>query len=194
MEEWRPVVGYEGLYEVSSHGEVRSVDRVIQGPHGPARLRGKIRRQGLGRGGYKHVGVSKDGVARTIKVHTLVLEAFHGPRPFEDALCRHLDGDCQNNHVSNLQWGTAKENLEDSIRHGTHYRTFKEKVCPMGHPIQGPNRLDRGEKLYQCRACARLDQWVRRHPGCDKEREAALFYEEVMSGQTRNQGGRNAPL
>ncbi|MBK8720669.1 MAG: HNH endonuclease [Deltaproteobacteria bacterium] len=109
MEEWRPVVGYEGIYSVSSDGRVRrdATDA--------------IKRLGHTGHGYYNVSLSRDGVQRSRMVHRLVLEAFVGPRPdgFE---CRHLDGDGFNNSLTNLAWGTKVENQRDRIRHGTHSR------------------------------------------------------------------------
>lgn len=68
------------------------------------------------------MGVSlsnKDGKIRTTLVHSLVLNAFVGPRP-HGLLCRHMDGNPPNNNVSNLRWGTPTENQRDRIRHGTN--------------------------------------------------------------------------
>ena len=56
---------------------------------------------------------------KKIPVHQLVLLAFKGVRPSIDMLCRHLNGNCLDNNPDNLQWGTTKENAQDSIRHGT---------------------------------------------------------------------------
>ncbi len=55
-------------------------------------------------------------------VHCLVLEAFIGPRP-EGYVCRHKDGDPANNHISNLSWGTLRENYDDTIKHGRLQKT-----------------------------------------------------------------------
>ncbi len=63
------------------------------------------------------VGILKNGVRRTCKVHHLVLEAFVGPRP-EGMECRHLNGDPFDNRPENLAWGTRSENALDKVRHG----------------------------------------------------------------------------
>jgi hypothetical protein len=68
--------------------------------------------------GYNQYGLSSGGKQYFRLAHRLVLEAFVGPCP-EGMECRHLDGDTQNNHVSNLRWGTKKENYEDKRLHGT---------------------------------------------------------------------------
>lgn len=116
---WKAVVGYEGLYEVSDRGEVRSLDRWVPNRHGTRSWRrGAIMRQVLlNKSGYPAVGLSKDGVQSLVKVHVLVAEAFIGPRP-EGYVTRHLDGDPTNNRKSNIRWGTWQENSDDRTRHG----------------------------------------------------------------------------
>lgn len=110
VELWKPVVGYEGLYDVSSYGRVRSLDRVVTHSRcGDTRLRGQIMNLTENRTGYLRVRLCEDGVARTLRVHRLVLTAFVG-EPFKGAVCLHLDNNRQNNHVSNLRWGTSSEN------------------------------------------------------------------------------------
>jgi hypothetical protein len=66
---------------------------------------------------YRVIG--DDGKRRVVYLHTLVISAFLGPKPFEKAVTRHLDGNAMNNTPENLCWGTQKENIYDSIEHGT---------------------------------------------------------------------------
>ena len=73
--------------------------------------------------GYYHtVNIRRAGRAANIKVHRLVAAAFLGPSPFPKAHVRHLDGDPLNNHVSNLAWGSASDNMQDMVRHGRTLR------------------------------------------------------------------------
>lgn len=124
-EEWRPVSGYEGVYEVSTRGRVRSLDRVVgTTPSGhPRQIRGRILHQHMKgyRREYPAVELSGDGHQRTFAVHTLVLETFVGARP-EGMLGLHVDDDKMNTNVENLYWGTSEENTLDRIRNGG-YRT-----------------------------------------------------------------------
>ena len=107
---WAPVPGYEGIYVASTDGRVRST------PGG--------RRSGLPlvphftNSGYAVVSLWKDGGRRRETVHSLVLAAFVAPRP-PGGECRHLNGDSRDNRLTNLKWGTRKENFEDMRRHGT---------------------------------------------------------------------------
>lgn len=112
--EWRPVLGFEDLYEVSEEGDVRSVDRIdVRG----WRRRGRTLRPSRDGCGYRQV-VLCNGRRHNRKVHVLVCEAWHGPRP-SGLQVRHLDGDQLNNVPGNLRWGTGSENVRDAIQHGT---------------------------------------------------------------------------
>lgn len=119
---WKPVLGYEGLYEVSSLGRVRSLDRTVYRKNGGAlRLSGRILSQAYCKDGRcptyitPTVILTKDGIGKTYKVAPLVCVAFHGPRP-NGYQCMHLDGDSKNNKSDNLCWGTIHENSNEPIR------------------------------------------------------------------------------
>jgi hypothetical protein len=125
-EEWRPVVGFEGLYAVSSLGRVRSLPRQTYcptGPRGPRTisLKGRVLSASRDSKGYPHVGMRKDGAGVTIKIHVLVAAAFIGPRPAGHQVC-HIDGVKTNNAPENLYYGTPKQNAADSDRLGTRVR------------------------------------------------------------------------
>lgn len=123
-EDWRPVLGWEGFHEVSSLGRVRSVERfyVHVGKGLASALKHKSRKvlaQAIGTHGYPRVVLTRPGaVKRTVDVHILVCEAFHGPRPsrFDAA---HNDGNRLNACADNLRWASRRENKADELRHGT---------------------------------------------------------------------------
>ncbi len=109
--------------EVSNFGQVRS--RAVRGNGGMNRLAAtpKILKPVMGRG-YLRVNLRRNGARRLYAVHRLVLEAFIGPAP-EGIEGHHFDGDQTNNALSNLSWGTPKENWEGRRRRGTDSRRYK---------------------------------------------------------------------
>jgi len=137
-EVWLPVVGYEGLYDVSNLGNVRTLERAwFSGEHHQVMRTVKAgpKAQKADRHGYLRVTLSKEGKKRRRSVHHLVLDAFVGPGE-DNAQCRHLDGNKENNRVENLCWGTIGENAADRKLHGTqrgmdgrtHSRRAKRKI------------------------------------------------------------------
>jgi hypothetical protein len=113
-EGWLPVVGFEGIYEVSDHGRVRCI------PARGGRAAGYILKLSLNRpGGYLKTDMSGGGKRVTnVHVHKLVLTAFVGPCP-AGMECRHLDSNPTNNHLSNLQWASHATNEADKVPRGT---------------------------------------------------------------------------
>lgn len=127
-EEWRPVVGWEGLYEVSSLGRLRSIARtIVQGSRWGGTIsyekRGAVLRPGRTPGGYRTVNLYDNNRRYCTYVHALVLEAFVGPRP-SGSQVRHLNGVDAGDGLANLAYGTPTENCADKKRHGT--QTFGE--------------------------------------------------------------------
>jgi hypothetical protein len=114
-ETWKTVPGYDGMYEVSIHGRVRSWKR-HRGLPG-RREESRLLKPGLVRG-YPKVNLWKNGRQKTVKVHVLVLTAFIGPCP-HGLECCHADGNYINNHLTNLRWDTRSVNHQDAIAHGT---------------------------------------------------------------------------
>lgn len=154
-EEWRPIVGHEGAYEVSDHGRVRSLDRIVHFPDGRKRRAAGRQLKPWLTTGYPTVGIPGRDRNRKVFVHVLVLESFVGPRP-DGAACCHNDGNKQNNHLINLRWDTYSENNLDLVRHGTHFQASKTH-CSHGHEYTAENTRNythRSWKLRYCRKCA----------------------------------------
>lgn len=164
-ERWLPIPGYEGSYEVSDQGRVRSLDRVDRTGH---RWQGRmIRLHPVSERGYLKATLYRDGKGSQRLVHRLVLEAFVGPCPEGMEAC-HGDGDTTNNELSNLRWGTSSENNYDIVRHGNHHHAVKTS-CKRGHQLVTPNlnpsREQAARGWRRCKACARETdraRWQRR--------------------------------
>jgi hypothetical protein len=141
-ERWRPVAGYEGFYEVSDQGAVKSVTRIIprsgtvRTPH-PMVLNGRIRKPSANTSGHMVVSLSKIGKTHGKLVHRLVLEAFIGPCPDGMEGC-HNNGDPSDNRLANLRWDTRSNNALDAVAHGTHTQRRKTH-CPQGHAYTAEN-------------------------------------------------------
>lgn len=147
-EEWRSVVGYEGLFEVSNHGGVRSLDRTITRSDGAIRrFRGKVLNPYLSSDNYLRVNLR----GRDVRVHTLVLEAFVGPRPSGYVAC-HNDGDGSNNNILNLRWDTYSSNNFDIVKHGRHWSAAKTH-CKNNHEFTAENTYIRKDGGRKCRTC-----------------------------------------
>ena len=109
-EEWLPIAHYEGLYEASSYGRVRSLDRVIHDKKGTTRrLIGLLLRPSTDPSGYKTVSLNKDGKARSFKTHRLVAEAFI-PIRGSGLEVNHRNHNKADNRLQNLEWVTRSEN------------------------------------------------------------------------------------
>ena len=138
MEIWKDIPGYEGLYQASSEGNVRSIDRVIQTKRGSRRYRGKLLVPAqYCKTGHVSVVLGKAGVGQP--VHRLVAITFMGP-PSEHKEVRHKNGNPKDNRLLNLEYGTRTENILDVFALGRAWRklTAEDAMCIR-------NRLSRGE-------------------------------------------------
>lgn len=128
MEElWMSIPGYEGLYEVSNLGQVRSLDRLRKNVKGMAKINGRIITGNHGGKHYYQVALHKDGKKKYMNVHRLVAEAFI-PNPDGKSQVNHIDGNKQNNVVSNLEWVTPSENILHSFRTGLNSHSGEKNV------------------------------------------------------------------
>lgn len=156
VEIWKPVPGYEGYYEASNLGRVRSVDRLIKSrPPGIALRRGKLlvqfKNDPLGHLGVK---LSRDGKSRTQFVHRIIMETFVGPLPEGMCVC-HGPAGITDNRLSNLRYDTVTENNRDTVRDGNHHDANKTH-CIHGHEFNAANTYYRKNGHRQCRVCARV--------------------------------------
>lgn len=127
VEHWLPVPGYEGIYEVSNLGRIKShhyrEDRILRPGGHPS--------------GHLFVNLCRDGNPKRAGVHQVVARAFVGERP-DGYEVRHLDGDPTNNAATNLAYGTHADNMNDRRTHGTNHQLVKTH-CPRGHEYDAIN-------------------------------------------------------
>ena len=108
---WKDIAGYEGMYQVSSLGNVKSIARVVKRKGQPdLPVRERILKQGYDRKGYRTVVLRKEGKLKSFKVHRLVAFAFI-PNIEEYPEINHKDENKQNNNAENLEWCTNKYNV-----------------------------------------------------------------------------------
>lgn len=134
-EVWKDIKGYEGIYQVSNLGRVRSLDREITYPNGKIGLyKGKIIKLKMSKYGYIVFHFSVDNKKKALSVHRLVAQAFI-PNPENKKCVNHLDCNRTNNKVSNLEWCTHQENVQYSIKCGT-FKGFHKKERGKNGKIQ----------------------------------------------------------
>ena len=115
-EVWLPVKSYEGVYEVSNLGRVRSLDRMCKHSKGDLTIKGRIKKTPLSSRGYVQVGLCLDGVCKTRQVHQLMAVAFLGHKICgHKIVVDHIDNNRLNNNLDNLQLTTARNNTSKDV-------------------------------------------------------------------------------
>jgi len=132
---WKDVLGFEGFYQVSNLGRVRSVDRVVVHPrYGDMRRKSRVLKPSLSTCGYLSLVLCRDGVDSSKTVHSLVALAFIGDRP-NGYQINHKDGNRFNNSLENLEYCTRLDNMRHAFDlglmntpKGEKHRSAKLKV------------------------------------------------------------------
>lgn len=108
MEIWKDIKGYEGLYQVSNTGKIKSLERLRRNHSKTQLVEEKIKNARKDPQGYLMLDLYKDNKPKTIRVHRLVAETFIS-NPDEKDTVNHIDGNKENNDISNLEWSTFEE-------------------------------------------------------------------------------------
>ncbi|MEC3021477.1 NUMOD4 domain-containing protein [Bacillus cereus] len=117
---WKDIEGYEGLYQVSNLGRVKSLARcVLRGNKRNLKVRERILKSSIRGTGYERINLYDEGVRSGIYVHRLVAQTFLYKKDGADEV-NHKDGNKLNNESSNLEWVTGEENIEHAFREGLH--------------------------------------------------------------------------
>ncbi|WP_099045145.1 NUMOD4 domain-containing protein [Leuconostoc citreum] len=169
-EQWKDIEEYEGLYQVSNYGEVRSLDRqqthIINGKERTMNLKGKVLSKINTADGYHYVALSKEGNLVPHRISRLVAQAFI-PNPDNLPQVNHMDEDRKNNHVGNLEWCTAKYN--------NNYGNRKAKIINSLSVMLKVTFKDGSYEVYSSRAEASeklgiskgsISRWANGHTKC----------------------------
>lgn len=178
-EKWEEIPGYEGFYEVSDQGRVRSLDRMNSRGH---RIKGKLLSPGRGHRGYLQVNLCKGGKREHTHVHRLVLQAFIGPCPDGMEAC-HYNDIPDDNRLENLRWDARSANSHDAIRNGRHYWA-KKTHCPRGHEYTPENTYAHPSGKRHCRECRRM--WQREYRRSNSEKINAARRERYRAQALAN--------
>ena len=173
MQHWKAIPEFEGFYEVSNLGQVRSLHRMHSSPEG------LILKQTADRKGYLFVTLCLDGTSRTQAVHRLVLLAFQGePKPGQET--RHLNGDPKDNRLENLAWGSRKENRADTTKHGRDPHANKTR-CIRGHLLFPENTVRKRPPGWRsCLACNRAAGYAHKRKIPLTKDLADSYYHQIL--------------
>ena len=153
-EQWKDIHGFEGKYQVSSLGRIKSVDRILpHKTHGTWHIKERILRPAWrGPAGARYLGVSLhngNGIMTSLRVHRIVAETFI-PNPANLPQVNHIDGDKSNNKVDNLEWVTEKQNTDHAWKTGLCENIVKAKRIPIINMDTGEryNSIADAERAY----------------------------------------------
>lgn len=150
---WKSSITLAGKYEVSSHGRVRSVERVVNSSFGATRkIRSKLVAHDPQDGNYRRINVLENGKYKGYLLHRLVAEVFV-ENPHNLPFINHIDGDKKNNHPDNLEWCTHQANMQHAMETGLN-KSKKSVVCEKdGIGFWFPSQVDASRRLGISKPC-----------------------------------------
>lgn len=156
--EFYPIPGYEGFYEINREGVVRSVDRIVLGGRGEYNriAKGSVKKNTLRKNGYYAIGLWKNNVQKIENIHRILATIFI-PNPNNLPGVNHIDGDKANNKLSNLEWCNQSYNVQHAYNTGLTSRNKKIVCVETGRIFNSASEAARFVKGYQSAisACAR---------------------------------------
>ena len=186
MEIWKDIKGYEGLYQVSNLGRVKSFDRWVKGSYNGLQFKkGKILKPSIGHFYFQVSLVNINGEKNSYTIHRLVAESFL-PNPENKTEIDHIDTNPLNNNVENLKWCTHKENMNNPIT--------KQKRCGDNHPKPFLGKFGKENPHSKPILQFTLDGKLIRKWECfkDVERELGLHHPNILKvirGDRNHTGG-----
>ena len=135
-EKWKPIKGFEESYQVSNKGRVKSLERKVWNGSGYSTIKERILKAGKATNGYLFVALCKNSKRYYYRVHRLVATAFID-NPDNKPQVNHIDENKENNNVENLEWCTAKENMN----HGNIFERRKDSISKKIYAIDKDNNV-----------------------------------------------------
>lgn len=176
VEEWRDIDGYEGLYQISNLGRVKSLERPCSGN---TRTIPEIIRKPNVMKGYHCMALIRGGKHKVFRVHRLVAEYFICPQPTPEHQINHIDGDKANNNAENLEWVLPIENTRHAIKTGLRSNPTEETKKKIG---EASRRAWQDEEYRRRQSERMLNLWAD-----DAHRQKTL---KNMRGKTRTEEQR----
>lgn len=172
MEIWKDIPGYEGLYQASNQGKIKSLDRDVDFPNSKRgahvrHYKERVLKQSFTSTGYYMVVLSKDGIETSYKAHQIIAKSFI-PNPNGYKQINHKDENPLNNNVDNLEWCDAKYNCN----YGNHNKNLREsQISSRGVIIHKYDLLGNHVKTYRCGKDVEKDGFKRRgvYSCCNKK-------------------------
>jgi hypothetical protein len=172
MEQWKDIKGYEGAYQISNLGRIKSLDRIcVEMPRGCKRhIKGKLMSPTDNGKGYMIISLKKHGTRKSKYIHRLVAEAFI-PNPNSYTIVNHIDYNKKNNNVNNLEWCTQKDNIQHSSKNMRKPHNCKSST---GHKY-----ITQKSKKY-----ALYIRYKKLYKSFEKLEDAIAFRDEVLNGNS----------
>lgn len=152
IEEWKDIPNFEGLYQASTHGRIRSINHIRKNNKGKYEQKGKILKLNKNPNGYLRVRLSKNGIAKTYRINRLIALTFI-PNPENKPTVNHINGNKLNNCVKNLEWATNKE----QTKHLHSILKIPYSDCHYCHQANKKKIIRNDGKIYNSLLEAKLD-------------------------------------
>lgn len=162
LEIWKDIAGYEGYYQVSNYGNVKSLDRIVQSKQMQKSIKGKVLKKSLMKIGYCSVNLCIKGKCRQSLIHRMVGMAFI-PNPENKKEINHKNGIRHDNYYENLEWVTSRENQLHKYRvlkidHsrpnlGRYGALHNNAVAVSQYSLEGEHIADFGAVIEAARYC-----------------------------------------
>lgn len=149
---WKNIEGYENYYQVSNYGKVKSLKRIIiRGDNKPYPQKEQLLKPGKTKKGYLQVALTKEFKTKPCRVHRLVAQAFI-PNQNNLPQVNHIDGNKENNNVSNLEWVSNYDNMQHSIKTGLRdtHKISKKLIEKNKRPVNQYNLKGEFIKRWEC--------------------------------------------